>query len=252
MNNNGISLAGSFQEYFSVDLALTPEQKKKVYQVRYRVYCEELGYEPADLFPDQLEYDEYDRQSCHLLITHKQSGLSAGCVRLVKSVQSRHSFLPFEKNFPAALDPEFFSRFDMDRNTICEISRLAVDSRFRRRPGETFRCLGDSHAMDITCQEQRAFSLIAESVFLAAIALTELTGRTNIFALMEPYLCRLLGMSGIHSMRVGKEVQHHGKRAPHFITAESAVQNMRPELLGLYQSIYDKLASSYSEVEVAA
>lgn len=252
MSNNELSLAESFQQYFSVDMAQTPSELEQVYQLRYRVYCEELRYEPKELFPDQAECDDYESQSLHLLITHRKTGLPAACVRLVKSLQSGYQLLPFERNFPHSLDPNFFSRFNLDRSSICEISRLAVDRRFRRRVGEVYGQVGDFQAMEVDRKEQRAFSLLSEVAFLAATALTVLSGRSNVFALMEPYLCRLLGRSGIYFMRVGGDIQHNGMRAPYFITSEYAVNSMRLELLELYQMTYDKLSSTYSSIEAAA
>jgi len=65
------TLTENFQRYFSVDLATTQEQKNAVYHIRYRVYCDEFHYEPADRFPDEREFDVYDDNSLHCLITHR-------------------------------------------------------------------------------------------------------------------------------------------------------------------------------------
>ena len=55
-----VSLTEDFRRFFKVSLATTPEQKQAVYRLRYRVYCEELQYEPAEAFPDKAEFDEFD------------------------------------------------------------------------------------------------------------------------------------------------------------------------------------------------
>ena len=75
------SLLDDFQQYFDLKLATTPEQRAKVYQIRYRVYCEEFGYEQAGSFPEQQESDDFDRHSSHCLVVHKSSGMPAGCAR---------------------------------------------------------------------------------------------------------------------------------------------------------------------------
>lgn len=249
MNYNNLSLSENFHRYFDIKLASTDDLLKKAQRVRYRVYCEELAYEPVESFPDKYEKDKYDPQSLHILITHKTTGRSAGCIRLVKSVHQGISLLPLEKNFGDALDPEFTSRMDLERHTMCEISRLAIDPLFRRRHGEAFSRLGDSHAIDITEHEHRCFSLIGEALFIAAATLTELSGRNNIFALMEPYLARLLNRSGIYFMRIGQSVEHHGRRAPYYVTTESILDNLKPSLLDFYGSLRDNLAETY-EYEV--
>ena len=59
------SLADNFKQFFDVDFAVSREQKNAVYGVRYRVYCEEHKYEPADRFPNHMEQDEFDEKSLH-------------------------------------------------------------------------------------------------------------------------------------------------------------------------------------------
>lgn len=241
-----LSLAENFKRYFSVQFADSAEQKHKVYHIRYRVYCDEFGYEPADQFPDLEEYDQFDQGSLHCLIVHKSSGMPAGCVRLVPTVgDSATDPLPFEKHCSNSLDREFFDTLDISRETVCEISRLAVDGAFRRRSGEALTRFGEVDAMDCSQSEKRSFSLIAVAGFLAATALTDLTGRTNVFAMMEPFLPRLMKRSGIVFERAGKDIDYHGIRAPYFIRTQDALENMLPELKELYAWIRVQIEFCY-------
>lgn len=241
------TLAENFQQYFSVDLATTPEQKLDVYKIRYRVYCDEFKYEPADRFPEKVEFDEFDDKSLHCLITHR-SGMPAGCVRLVPAYgDADNSSLPFEKYCMDSLDTEYIERLNLERNTVCEISRLAVDGAFRRRSGEALTRFGEVDAMDCSRQEQRTFSLIAVVGFLAATALTDLTGRTNVFAMMEPFLPRLLKRSGILFQRAGKDINYHGTRAPYYNNTQSVLENMRSDLRELYDAVHKQIEHAYSE-----
>lgn len=231
------SLAEHFLEYFSVDLASTLLQRENAYRIRYRVYCDEFGYEnPAD-FPEQLESDEYDERSLHCVIMH-HSGMPAACVRLVPTDGDISlDPLPYEKYCGDSVDFDFVRSLGLQRERVCEISRLAVDGAFRRRSGEAMTRFGEVDAMDITRREQRTFSLIAIAAFLAATALTELSGRTDVFAMMEPFLPRLLKRSGIVFQRAGADVDYHGIRAPYFIRTQDALEGMRPDLRELYDSI---------------
>ena len=54
--------------------------------------------------------------------------------------------------------------------------------------------------------------MIAVSAFLAATAITEKTGYTNVFAMMEPFLPRLMSRSGINFGRAGADIEYHGTR----------------------------------------
>lgn len=243
---NEHTLIEDFTRYFRVELVSSEQRAKDAYGVRYRVYCEEFKYEATDVFPDHLERDEFDEQSLHCLIIYKERDLVAGCVRLVPVNPSKEKgLLPFEKFCQKSLDTELIASFHSERSTQCEISRLAVDGAFRRRPGEAATRFGEIESINCTKQEQRTFSLIAISAFLAATALTELTHKTNVFAMMEPFLPRLLKRSGICFERVGYDMDYHGIRAPYFIKTQSALDNMRSDLKVLYDWVYEQVASDY-------
>ena len=97
-SSDTLSLAQTFQKYFSVVLADTEELKQKVYHVRYNVYCKEFEYESAESCPNEIETDEYDEDSLHCLIIHKKTNIPAACVRLVPTSAHGHDvLLPFEK-----------------------------------------------------------------------------------------------------------------------------------------------------------
>lgn len=246
MTNANLTLLESFESYFSVDFAVTPEQKKKIFGIRYRVYCDEFAYEPTENYPDKQEIDEFDDHSLHCLITHRKSEIPAGCVRLVPTTGFNFiDPLPFEKHCSESLDSEFIKDLHLERQTVCEISRLAVDGIFRRRTGETLTRFGD--ILSFTDQEKRTFSLIAVAAFLASTALTELSGRTNVFAMMEPFLPRLLKRSGILFHRAGSDIDYHGIRAPYFIKTQSALDNMDPDLKTLYIWLKDQVEMAYRE-----
>lgn len=240
-------LTENFQRYFTVDLAMTPEQKRDIYEVRYRVYCEEFGYESAKEFPDQLEQDQFDKNSLHCLITHKSTQRPAGCVRLVTTGDQNLDQLPLEAYCASSLDAGVMDRFKSKRDSICEISRLAVDGAFRQRSFESETRFGSKDAIDCSLRERRTFSLISVAGFLAAIALTELTERTNAFAMMEPFLPRLLARSGIVTEKIGSDIDYHGIRAPYFACTSAVIHSMPPELGALYKTIYADIASDYEQ-----
>lgn len=244
MTKNKRPIAEDFQEYFDVELATTPEQMAKVYHLRYRVYCEEFGYEESGAFPDGQESDEFDTHSVHCLIIHKLSGMPAACVRVVKVDQNTK--MPMETYCQESLNVQLFSELAAQRSTICEFSRLAVDGAFRRRSGERASRFGEISSMDCTKRELRTFSLIAIAAFVSAFAVSDHIGRQNAFAMMEPFLPRLLQRSGVVVKRVGADVDYHGMRAPYFITTEDAVGGMPPELRELYDAIHRKFAGDLS------
>lgn len=238
------SLTEDFERYFKVELAVSEAQKEQVFGVRYRVYCEEFNYETVDSFPDGLETDEYDSYSRHCLIIHRGTNTAAGCVRLVPTKgEIEDEPLPLEKYCRSSLDQPLINSMALERSSVCEISRLAVDGAFRRRNGESLTRFGEINGLQVSDRERRSFSLIAIACFLAATVMTEMDHRTNVFAMMEPFLPRLMHRSGIEFHRVGKDMNYHGIRAPYFITTQSALENMHPDLLKLYHWIKLNIAS---------
>jgi len=239
-------LSENFLRYFDVQFASSKEDLSAVFAIRYRVYCEEFSYEPAEAFPDREEKDEFDACSMHALIQHKSSGLPAGCVRMVVPTgEGGADPLPFEKNCAGSLDEALLEELRPERARVCEISRLAVDGAFRRRSGENVTRFGEIEGLDCSQQERRTFSLIAVTCFLAATALTSISGRTDVFAMMEPFLPRLLERSGILFRRVGQDIDYHGMRAPYFIRTESALESMRPDLKELYSEVFERIVQGY-------
>jgi len=247
MENYTLPLADNFQEFFKIELAVTPAQQRAVCRIRYRVYCEELGLEPPEQFPDGLEHDEYDSHSMMCLITHRRSGVPAGCVRMVMADEDKQ--MPFEPRCHDSLNVEFADLLYSERDSVVECSRLAVDSRFRRRLGEEHTRLGEYDALDCCHIEQRSFSLVGMAVVLAGFAVADLAGRPNVLAMMEPYLPRLMRRSGILVQKAGKRVEYHGRRAPYYLNIDAALPNMRLDLLELQQSIRDNLSSHFSAAQ---
>jgi N-acyl amino acid synthase of PEP-CTERM/exosortase system len=235
MTTSQHSVAESFRRYLLDTL----------HHLRYRVYCEEFGFEKAENCPNQRETDEYDTQSVHCLVRHITTGQSAGCVRMVPTPShDPGALLPFEKYCREALDMDYIAGLKLDRSTVCEISRLAVDGNFRRRgPEEKKTRFGQVTHIDFSPEEQRTLPLIAVSAFLAATAITEHTGRTNAFAMMEPFLPRLMARSGIPFHRAGKDIDYHGIRAPYFTTTQSSLGGMHEALKELYIAIREQLYS---------
>jgi N-acyl amino acid synthase of PEP-CTERM/exosortase system len=241
MNDESKStLTEVFEKYFKVELAVSAAQKEQVFRIRHRVYCEEFKYQAVDPSGHGLETDEFDPDSRHCLITHIHDGIHtpAGCVRLVPALETvEKGLLPLEKFCRSSLDQPQIDSMKLERSSICEISRLAVDSAYRRRDGESLTRYGQINGTNISEEERRSFSLIAIACFLAATVMTDMDQRTNVFAMMEPFLPRLMHRSGIDFQRVGKDMDYHGIRAPYFITTQSALENMHPDLLKLYHWI---------------
>jgi N-acyl amino acid synthase of PEP-CTERM/exosortase system len=239
VNKTEPSLAEVFLDYFDIDLATSPRQLDAVARVRYRVYCQEFGYESAAAFPDMREHDAYDAHSHHCLITHRRSGLPAGCVRVICASEQRS--LPIEDHCRQALYLRHHMLIAEDRDNVCEISRLAVDNAFRKRLGEHHTRLGEYNAMDCTHLERRTFSLIGIAALLSAFAVAEISGHNQIYAMMERNLARLIRRSGMDVHQAGDTTDYHGQRTPYFAEGDHVVAGVPDGLATLYQTLLQSL-----------
>lgn len=244
------NLIDEFSRYFEIKIADTEALRQQVYGIRYRVYCKEFGYEDESHFPCDVEHDEFDDIAIHALIIHKESQLPAACVRLVPALGDIDTHpLPIEKYCSHGLNEDIIESLSINRHTLCEISRLAVDTQFRLRDKESASPLGDvefepNKPFAFSDPEFRTFPLLSVACFFAAIALTGLTKRTQVFAMMEAFLPRMLKRSGIYFQKVGNAINYHGTRAPHFITTQTAIDGIQCDLdfVHLYEWIYASLS----------
>lgn len=234
----------SFQKYFSVEPAVSLCDRQKTYRIRYRVYCEEFAYEPSRHFPGGMEMDEFDGVAVHSLITHVATGIAAGSVRICPaSVDGTDHILPFERCCASSLSSEALASIKAPRTQICEASRFAVDCAFRRRSGETATRFGDVESLDPTGAERRTFPMISMALLLACSAVSQILGRPYMFAVMEPFLPRLLKRTGIVFRRMGDDINYHGIRAVYLANTEEFASHVSKEFEPLYRSIYRALSS---------
>lgn len=249
-----IPLSTNFQTYFQIMLAYTPEQIELAQRIRYDVYCREFNFEKEENCPGGLEKDEYDQSSLHCLVIHKASNTPAGCVRLVKIPNDNPTLLlPLEKFCGHSLRHETLHPSLQPRQTICEISRLAVHTAFRRRPGESASPLGSNRVMfseQLTEEEWRTFPLISVALIAASTALMVISDRPSLFIMVESWLAVLLRRMGLDFVQVGEKIDYHGPRAAYFITVEQMLRGMKGDLRQLYGFVYTSLKADADKINL--
>lgn len=246
MTDTPNSLAEAFNQFFEIVPANTDALRDVVYRIRYQVYCHELHFENEADFPDGREIDEFDAHSVHCLLRHRPSGEFAGCVRLVLNTSSSSKpQLPLEHHCRESLDKTILDFSTLDRSTFGEISRLAIVSRFRRRPGEAKTAHGVAEeTVSLTPSERRVFPHIAVGLYLAAAAMALHRGMEMVVVMMEPRLARHMRYFGINFSQAGDIVDYHGQRGPFFITRDSLYQHIKPEVNGLLSMVGSQLTIS--------
>lgn len=239
-----LGIVRDFETYFSVVPADSDALRDEVYRIRYAVYAEELGWEDVDAFPENREIDEYDARSVHCLLKHIPSDKYIGCVRLVLGdATDPTAKLPIEVAYDRTFTPEgFHGKPGAERGSYGEISRIAVISAFRHRPGEQ-NIPETSIEADrrLDPRGRRRFPHIALGLYLAAAAVSMSRELRVVLAMMEPKLARRLRIFGITFEQVAEPIEHHGVRAAYRLTKESFESGLSPPLKELFKIIRGKI-----------
>lgn len=244
------NLGASFQRYFTVVPALTPELREHAFRIRHSVYCEDLKFEPAR--PDCREIDQYDAHSLHCLVRSVKSGEYVGCTRLVMCPPGAlREPLPFERTCSAALDRSIVDPQALPRHRIAEVSRLAVVGGFRLRRGEHSsplplddRSFGDSL--------QPRFPYIPVALYLATTELAARRGIETMFVLTEPRLARHFARLGVHVQQIGAPVEHRGTRIPSMLKVKEILAGLNFIMRPLYEVIAEEVRRGVEEQQSLA
>ena len=196
----------------SVELATTPEQIQEVYQLRYRVYCEERGYEQSD---NGLEQDSYDERAHHVLVRSRLTGVALGTVRIV--LPTAEAGLA---SVPMAQVCENYVFASLPVTSTAEVSRFAL-------------------TRDRTGVSAAAAALMRICLFRGVIAVSQREGITHWCAVMEKTLLRLLRTTAVYFEAVGPVVEFHGLRQPAIVSIDSGLKRMQREQPALWAYITD-------------
>ncbi len=194
-----------------------------VLALRYKVYCEERGFEKPEDHPDGLEKDEYDDHSVHFAAILKHNQKVVGTVRLI---------LHSEKLFPIEHSFEFNRNLkDLRREKLGEVSRLALS-----------RC----YCRELRGGVLRANSQVGELVngLLRCLVQEGLErGLSHFYAVMARGLPILLARKKIFFAQIGPEKEYHGLRAPYLGTVRD-VLSRNPQFFcaGLEQPLVGSVA----------
>lgn len=220
-----ISEKRSFDSCFEVFLADTPESKQIHYNLRYQVYCDEMGFEDKDKFPDQMEIDEWDRHSVHFMVRHRYTGQWLGALRLVYQNQS---VFPFE----AKCVPDQPISAEQYHHSI-EISRLCVLREARRFAPRNFSQHGpaDEQAVKEAGNVRYLHSIKNQSrsimwgLYRAAVVYSAQNDIKQWFILVTPSLAYAVKREGFEMQQTGSACDHRGQRIPYSLDVERILAN---------------------------
>ncbi|MBD9355127.1 PEP-CTERM/exosortase system-associated acyltransferase [Methylomonas albis] len=239
-----ISEKHSFDSCFEVFFADTPESKRIHYNLRYQVYCDELGYEDKENFPEQMEFDEWDPHAVHFIVRQRYSGQWLGALRLV--YQNQASF-PFE----AKCVPEHRISARQYQQSI-EISRLCVLREARRFAPRAFQPCdmgaeqivkgnGNGNVRYLHTIKNQSRSIMW-GLYRAAVIYSARNDIKRWYILVTPSLAHAVKKEGFEMHQVGKACDYRGQRIPYVLDVEHILAN------SLWQKDYRADYRKYSDL----
>jgi N-acyl amino acid synthase of PEP-CTERM/exosortase system len=220
-----ISDKQSFDSCFDVFLADTPESKQIQYNLRYQVYCDEMGFEDKDKFPDQLESDEWDDGAVHFIVRHRYTGHWLGALRLVNQNQF---MLPFEDK----CTPDTMITAEQYLQAV-EISRLCVLKEARRFAPKKYAPYGlvdeevgkDDRNVRYLYSHKNQSRSIMWGLYRAAVVYSAQNNIKHWYILVTPALAYAVKKEGFQMLQVGSPCDHRGQRVPYLLDVEHILAN---------------------------
>ena len=220
-------------------------EREKVFRLRYKVYCQEWGFEKHEDNPKGMETDRYDSHSVHFSAKINEGDI-VGTIRLI---------LDSPEGFPIENNCDLEIRGDkIPRERLAEISRLAISRDCRRRsedkfiygPDEDRRSVGSYDFKEVTYRSGTAREMYASSrrgewpaydrrwrheiligLCKAAYHESKRKGLTHWYAIMTKGLHYLLSRYGIEFQPIGGPVDYHGIRTPYLAEMKRVEANLK-------------------------
>jgi N-acyl amino acid synthase of PEP-CTERM/exosortase system len=216
-----MSILDAFNQYFEMIPADSYELKQEVYKLRYQVYCLEREFlEPEE---DGVEHDDYDHNSSHYLIRHRESDCYMATTRLVlPDKQNPQRLFPIEEHSnienKALLDT-------MPRTNLAELSRFCVSKTFRRRKNEQDLIVTNDTDESRSLNERKSSAHLTLALFSCAVRMSSEHNIDYWYAIMEPTAKRISSALGIQFIEVGPLVDYHGMRVPCVIKVDDLLKS---------------------------
>ncbi len=219
------------------DFDIDPTVLKRIFALRYEVYCLECGFLPPEQFQSGLESDEYDVGAAHFVARNLENE-AVGTLRIVQPTASQH--FPFEHHCKA-----LFSDVVLPRREECgEISRLVVRKNYRRRSGDSLAGVSQEFLADAapdvmgsTAERRSNNPQILLGLYREAYRYSVQVGIRYWYAAMEKSLARALASFEFVFTPIGMETDYYGPVTPYLADLrelEDRVGAANPELMAWF------------------
>lgn len=201
------------------------ETMEEIYRLRFKVYCEEWGFEEADNYPDGMERNEYDDVSEHFYIRCKEDGVIIGTARIIMPSGLGY---PIRKHCSIDREMEAKALGTEAGKRIGEVSRLAISREFRKRIEDNLTAgyVASRLPKGVVENRNRKRDYVFEFYKYLLNQSKENLELTHWYAAMRRSLYVLLKRIGMVFHPIGPEVEYHGRRTPYLGSIDEIMAGM--------------------------
>jgi N-acyl amino acid synthase of PEP-CTERM/exosortase system len=208
----------------------------EIFKLRYKVYCEEWGFERPEDHPGGIERDKFDQHSVHFVAIRRADQKLIGTTRII--LRSELGF-PIEEH--CQIDGEVLR---CEKTHWGEISRLAVSKDFRKRSGDDSIYKDEDplhHELDNPFKERRKNeNQIVIGLYRCIYRESLERGLTHLYAVMARGLYLLLKRIGICFSQAGPGIEYHGIRTPYTGCIKQMLEEFSQTNDALYQCFIEE------------
>lgn len=233
----------TYDHTFEVVRADTDALKEQVFRLRYQIFCEEHNCEPIEGRSNNILVDPHDGHSIHFLLMHRETGTPAGAASVVLPRDERAG-----KSFPVQeICDHPLLHMPGETMRLCEISRLCMAPRFRRRP-EDGRFLPAYYPQDWGLKFtdgkmsfiRRRIPYAPLGLLRAAFEIALSSHLMDCVCLIESEQLRSLQALGMSYRVLGPRLQGRVSFQPVIFNIKIALDTMREENPHCYDIVSDK------------
>ncbi|MBF0217259.1 MAG: PEP-CTERM/exosortase system-associated acyltransferase, partial [Candidatus Omnitrophica bacterium] len=218
----------------------SPELMDQIYRLRYQVYCNECNFIKAADYPSKSESDKYDPFSIHFTIQD-----DIGVIGTTRLILDNPYGLPFVIHCADTLSVDIGS---FDKTRICEVSRLAISKRYRKRKDDGLYYANedvDSDRKISLAENIKRIKPMTFGMYREIYQECKRRGITHFFALMEKTLWMLLRMHNFNFTPIGPDVEFYGKVRPYMCDIGELEKNVYAKAYKFYEYFLDGLEDEY-------